>query len=92
MVICAWFRPPNNWDSEDCVCLECGADTHAGYNVAKNIGPLHPCRRQMRPKGGGAVDVRLNSRTQNADRAYGPPARNQPEQEPILKTTALAVG
>lgn len=64
------FTHPDNRDGEDFACQKCGYETHADYNVAKNIGLRYLRRNQTGSDGGAPVGVRLNSGMLNESGEY----------------------
>jgi IS605 OrfB family transposase len=57
---CGFTHEENRQTQESFCCRDCGYETHADYNAAKNIG-LKLLRNQTGAEGGAPVGVRLNS-------------------------------
>jgi len=65
---------PENREGDDFECLNCGYETHADYNAAKNIGSRYLRRNQSGDDGGAPVGVRSNRGTLTANGEDAPPA------------------
>ncbi|UHQ98332.1 transposase (plasmid) [Natrinema zhouii] len=71
------FTHDDNRSGETLECQQCGYESQADYNAAKNIGLQYLHRRQNADDGGAPVDVRLNRGTLDVSGEYVPPASGE---------------